>query len=151
MSGGRAPSLPTERRPGDRPPGDRPPGAAPDPGWSGPAPSLLAVALRGRCPRCGKGRLFVGLLTITDRCAICGLDLRGNDAGDGAPVAVMFVLGPILVILAFWIEVRFDPPPWVYAVVLGVLILPLTIALMRPIKAALVGLQFRYRRSEMGG
>jgi uncharacterized protein (DUF983 family) len=133
MSGGRAPSLPAE------------------PPWSGPPPSLLTVAFRGRCPRCGQGRLFQGVLAIRERCEVCGLDLRGNDAGDGAPVAVMFVLGPILVILAFWMEFRFDPPLWVFVVVLGVVTLPLAILLMRPTKAALVGIQYRYRRSEMGG
>ena len=120
------------------------------PVWAGPPPSLLMVALRGRCPRCGQGRLFLGVLTIRDRCDVCGLDLRGNDAGDGAPVGVMFVLGPILVILAFWMEVRFDPPLWVFAVVLGLVTVPLAILLMRPAKAALVGIQYRYRSSEMG-
>ncbi len=118
--------------------------------WSGSAPSLLSVALRGRCPRCGQGRLFAGLLTIRDRCEICGLDLRGADAGDGAPVGVMFVLGPILVILAFWMEFRFDPPIWVYVVVLAVISPPLAVALMRPAKAALVAIQFRYRSETMG-
>ncbi len=118
--------------------------------WSGPVPSLLSVALRGRCPRCGQGRLFAGLLTIRARCEVCGLDLRGADAGDGAPVGVMFVLGPILVILAFWMEFRFDPPIWVYAVVLAVISPPLAVILMRPAKAALVAIQFRYRGETMG-
>jgi uncharacterized protein (DUF983 family) len=121
-----------------------------DPIWPGPPPSLVTAALRGRCPRCGQGGLFLGLLTIRDACAVCGLDLRGNDAGDGAPVAVMFVLGPILVILAFWMEFRFDPPLWVFVVVLGVVTLPGAILLMRITKGALVALQFRYRRSELG-
>jgi uncharacterized protein (DUF983 family) len=121
--------------------------AAPD--WVGPPPSLLAVALRGRCPRCGQGKLFQGVLAIRERCEVCGLDLRGNDAGDGAPVGVMFVLGPILVILAFWMEFRFDPPLWVYVAVLAVVTPALTVVLMRPAKAALVAIQYRYRRSEM--
>ena len=45
-----------------------------------PRQSPVDVALRGACPRCGRGRLFRGLLTVVDRCAVCDLDLRGNDA-----------------------------------------------------------------------
>jgi uncharacterized protein (DUF983 family) len=110
---------------------------------------LFTVGLRGRCPRCVQGRLFDGLLALRERCPVCGLDFRGADAGDGAPVGVMFVLGPILVILAFWMEFRFDPPIWVYAVVLIGVSLPLAVLLIRIIKASLLGIQFRYRASEM--
>ena len=122
---------------------DPPPGAAPP-------PSLAVVALRGRCPRCGQGKLFDGLLALRPRCPVCDLDFRGADAGDGAPVGVMFVLGPLLVILAFWMEFRFDPPVWVYAVVLIGVSLPVAVLLMRLIKASLLGIQYRYRASEMG-
>jgi len=137
MSGARARSLPSDPRQADRE-------------WSGATPPLWAVALRGRCPRCGQGRLFAGLLAIRERCEVCGLDLRGNDAGDGAPVGVMFVLGPILVILAFWMETRFDPPLWVFALVMIAITPPLAVLLMRPAKAALVAIQYRYRGAGTG-
>ena len=114
------------------------------------APSILHAALACRCPRCGQGRLFQGLLTVRDACAVCGLDLRQSDTGDGAAVAVMFVLGAVLVALAFWVEFRFSPPLWVHAVLWPVLAVPLAILMMRPLKAALVALQYRHRASEMG-
>ncbi len=38
------------------------------------------------CPRCGKGRLYNGLLTVSDTCSVCGLDLSPHDTGDGASV-----------------------------------------------------------------
>jgi uncharacterized protein (DUF983 family) len=115
-----------------------------------PAPSLLRVALAGRCPRCGQGRLFRGLLDVRDRCEICGLDLREHDAGDGAVVGVILLLGAIVVVLAFWVEFHFAPPFWVHAVLWPVVTLPLAVLLMRPAKAALVALQFRHRATEMG-
>jgi len=65
-----------------------------------PAPSLLHVALAGRCPRCGQGRLFRGLLDVRDSCEVCGLDLREHDAGDGAVVGVILLLGAIVVVAA---------------------------------------------------
>ena len=45
-----------------------------------PRQSPVEVALRGACPRCGRGRLFKGVLDVVERCDHCGLDLRGNDA-----------------------------------------------------------------------
>ncbi|MEJ0018068.1 MAG: DUF983 domain-containing protein [Acetobacteraceae bacterium] len=115
-----------------------------------PAPSLLRAVLIGRCPRCGQGKLFRGLLEIRERCDVCGLDLRAHDAGDGAAVGVILVLGAIVVGLAFWVEFRFAPPLWLHAVLWPVVTLPLAILLMRPAKAALVAVQFRHRSSEMG-
>jgi len=114
-----------------------------------PAPSLLHVALACLCPRCGKGKLFRGLLDIRDRCAVCDLDLRAHDAGDGAVVGVILVLGAIVVTLAFWVEFRFSPPLWVHALLWPVVTVPLAVLMMRPAKAALVALQYRHRASEM--
>ncbi|HEY3848842.1 MAG TPA: DUF983 domain-containing protein [Acetobacteraceae bacterium] len=112
--------------------------------------SILQAALTCRCPRCGRGRLFHNLLQVRDRCEVCGLDLREHDAGDGAAVGVILVLGAIVVGLAFWVEFRFSPPLWVHAVLWPVVTIPLAVLMMRPAKAALVALQFRHRASEMG-
>jgi uncharacterized protein (DUF983 family) len=114
------------------------------------ARGLLAIALRARCPRCGKGALFRGLLTVRDRCEVCGLDLRACDTGDGAAFAVMLVLGTILVGLAFWVEFHFNPPLWVHAVLWPLLAFPAAIAMLRPLKAALVAQQYRVRSTELG-
>jgi len=59
-------------------------------------------------------------------------------------------LGAIVVILAFWVEFRFNPPLWLHAVLWPVVTIPLAVLMMRPAKAALVALQFRHRASEMG-
>ena len=46
---------------------------------------LTHVALHGRCPRCGKGRLFDGFIKIAEKCDVCGGEV-GNPAspGDGS-------------------------------------------------------------------
>ena len=115
---------------------------APPPWWQ--------AALRCRCPRCGEGKLFTGLLTVRERCAVCDLDLRKHDTGDGPASLVIFVLGAVVVGLAFWVEFHFSPPFWVHLVLWPPVTLALAIAMMRPFKAALVALQFRHRASEMG-
>jgi uncharacterized protein (DUF983 family) len=115
-----------------------------------PQPSLLHAALACRCPRCGQGKLFKGLLEVRDRCAVCDLDLGASDAGDGAAAGVTLVLGAFVVGLAFWVEFRFSPPFWVHVVLWPLITLPLAVLLTRIAKAALVALQFRHRSSEMG-
>ncbi len=106
--------------------------------------------MRCRCPRCGKGKLFTGLLTLRPACPVCGLDLSQADTGDAGAVVVIMVLGVIVVALAFWVEFRFEPPLWVHAILWPAVTLPLAILLMRPMKAALVAAQFRTRAKEMG-
>lgn len=115
-----------------------------------PAVSVWYAAIACRCPRCGQGRLFRNLLEVRDRCEVCGLDLRESDAGDGAVVGAILVLGAILIVLAFWVEFRFSPPLWVHAILWPVVSVPLAVLMMRPAKAALVALQYRHRASEMG-
>jgi len=118
---------------------------------TGPAPvTILHAALGCRCPRCGKGALFQGLLTVRDHCPVCDLDLRAHDSGDGPTVLVIFVLATIVVALAFWVEFTLEPPLWVHAILWPAITVPLAIVLMRPMKAAMVALQNRHRASEMG-
>ncbi len=89
--------------------------------------------------------MFSGLLTVVPRCSVCGLDFKGEDSGDAAPVFLVLVLGAVFVGLAVWVEFRFAPPPWVHAIVWLPLLLGLTIGLLRPIKALTIALQYRYR------
>jgi uncharacterized protein (DUF983 family) len=112
--------------------------------------SILQASLRCRCPRCGKGKLFKGLLTLRPACPICGLGFGGSDTGDAGAVGVIMVLGAIVICLAFWVEFRFNPPLWVHAILWPAVTLPLAVLIMRPVKAALVAIQFRTRAAEMG-
>ncbi|MCC7428794.1 MAG: DUF983 domain-containing protein [Alphaproteobacteria bacterium] len=126
--------------------------AAPQPAEPDHPPVAIAAAAFGcRCPRCGKGKLFQGLLKVRPACAVCGLDLGQHDAGDGPAVFAILILGAIMVIGVFIVEFRYQPPFWVHALVWPALLLPSTILLMRVLKAGLVALQYRHRRSEMLG
>ena len=94
--------------------------------------------------------MFQGLLTLRPACPACGLDFAQTDTGDAGAVILIMVLGVIVVALAFWVEFRFSPPLWVHALLWPVITIPLAIAIMRPMKAALVAAQYRTRASEMG-
>ena len=106
--------------------------------------SLTHAAFGCRCPRCGQGKLFTGLLTIRPLCPSCGLDFSAEDAGDGPAVFVIFVLGLIVVGLAAFVELKFEPPIWVHLLLWAPLILVGAILLLRPFKAGLVALQYRH-------
>ena len=61
-------------------------------------PTVAESAMRGiacKCPRCGKGKLYSGFLTLRPRCEACGLDYAFIDAGDGPAVFI------IMIVLAF--------------------------------------------------
>jgi uncharacterized protein (DUF983 family) len=44
-----------------------------------------------------------------------------------------------------WVETLFEPPLWLHAIVWSIVILGGTMALLRPLKATMVALQFRHR------
>jgi uncharacterized protein (DUF983 family) len=109
-----------------------------------PAISPIRAALGCRCPRCGQGRLFAGLLSVRGACEVCGLDLSGQDAGDGPAVFVILFLGLIVVALAALVEVKFSPPIWIHLVLWTPFIIVGAIAMLRPLKAGLIALQYRH-------
>jgi uncharacterized protein (DUF983 family) len=122
-------------------------GTTPAAATAGVAP-FWPVVLRGRCPHCGKGRLFKGLLDVAPVCTVCGLHLADEDAGDGPAVAAIFLLGALTVIGAFLVEFRLEPPFWVHLVLWPVLLLPAAVVTMRLAKAALIWAQWRHRAGE---
>jgi uncharacterized protein (DUF983 family) len=109
-----------------------------------PAVSPVRAAFACRCPRCGTGRLYAGLLNVRPACEVCGLDLSAQDAGDGPAVFVIFFLGLIVVGLAGLVEIRFSPPIWVHLVLWTPLIVAGAVAMLRPLKAGLIALQYRH-------
>jgi len=113
--------------------------------------SPFSAGLRCRCPRCGDGPLYEGLLTVRERCGACGFDLRANDAGDGPAVFVILVLGFLIVGAALIVEVKFSPPLWVHALVWPGFIVAGAIFMLRVFKATLIALQFRHRSSGADG
>ena len=110
-----------------------------------PPPSVLAVAFLCRCPRCGKGALYDGLLSVAPRCTRCGLDLGAHDAGDGPAVFVVFALGAVVVALGAIVEAKFAPPVWVHLLLWTPFVLVASVVMLRLFKAGLIALQYRHR------
>jgi len=68
-----------------------------------------------RCPRCGRGRLFERFLRVRAACDSCGFGFAV--AGDGPAVFVSFAAGIIVCGGAVWLELAYQPPYWVHAII----------------------------------
>src|SRR6266511_6141655 len=113
-------------------------------------PLRVAVmrGLAGRCPHCGKGKLFDGFLALRPRCEACGLDYSFVDSADGPAFFVMFFAGFIVAGSALAVEVLYEPPYWVHALLWTPLILVTTLAPLRPVKGLLIALQYHHKAAE---
>lgn len=92
--------------------------------------------------------MFAGYLTVAPRCSACGLDYSGFDAGDGPAVFVILIVGAIVAGGALLVEVNFQPPYWVHAVIWAPLTVILTFVLLRLAKALLLVLQYKHQARE---
>jgi uncharacterized protein (DUF983 family) len=110
-----------------------------------PEPNPFVAGFTSRCPRCGKGRLFKGFLTLAPACEHCGLDYGFVDSGDGPAVFVIFAVGIIVVGLAAVTEALFHPAPFVHLMLWIPAVLILSFLFLRPFKATLIALQYHHR------
>ncbi|MEG9884274.1 MAG: DUF983 domain-containing protein [Hyphomicrobiales bacterium] len=110
--------------------------------------SPISTGIRGRCPRCGSGKLFNGYLKTADCCSACGLDYGFCDSGDGPAVFIILIVGGIVVPLAMIVELNFHPSYWVHVILWLPLALVLSLGLLRPAKGILLCQQFRTKAHE---
>ena len=107
--------------------------------------SPFGTGIRCRCPRCGQGKLYDGFLKVADCCGVCGLTLAHEDAGDGPAVFIILIYGFVMAGLATWVELNYEPPLWLHALIFGPLIVIGSILLLRPFKGVMIALQYKYR------
>jgi uncharacterized protein (DUF983 family) len=112
------------------------------------AVSPYVAGLTSRCPRCGKGKLFSGFITLRPNCEACGLDYSFADSGDGPTVFVILISGFIVVGGMLLVEVMYQPPFWLHAIIWTPLILLMTLGPLRPMKAGLIALQYHHAAAE---
>ncbi len=101
-----------------------------------------------RCPRCGKGRLFNGFLTLAPRCEACGLDYSFADPADGPAFFVMIIMGIPAAAFGVWVEVTWEPSFWVHLLTSLPFMLLTCIPPIRPAKGMLVASQYFHKAEE---
>jgi uncharacterized protein (DUF983 family) len=106
----------------------------------------------GRCPNCGKGRMFRAYLKVVDSCPVCGEDLHHQRADDAPPYITMLVVGHIVVAgVVAAEEVWPNSSMWLGAIVWIWLTFVLSLLLLPRVKGALVGYQWALRMHGFGG
>lgn len=119
-----------------------------------PARDIWSAMRRGaqcRCPACGEGRLFAGYLKVADHCEACGEALHHHRADDLPPYITITIVGHIIVTLVLAVEMFADYSTLTQMIVWPLLTLVLALALMRPVKGAVVGYQWALRMHGFGG
>src|SRR5690349_24922380 len=103
--------------------------------------AAMKRGFRGRCPRCGDGKLFRAFLKTADNCSVCGLDFTPHRADDLPAYLVIVVVGHIVVPAALWIETNYSPAVWLQLAIYLPLTFVMSLALLQPVKGAVVGAQ----------
>jgi uncharacterized protein (DUF983 family) len=113
-----------------------------------PPVSPYAAGVGGKCPRCGQGPLYEGFLKLRPSCEACGLDYAKADSGDGPAVFVIFIVGFIAVALAFIARFVWGAPMGVALLISCGFTVVAILALLRPLKATLIALQYANKAAE---
>jgi uncharacterized protein (DUF983 family) len=100
---------------------------------------------RGRCPRCGEGKLFRAFLKVDNNCSVCGLDFTPHRADDLPAYLVIVIVGHIVVPMALIVETNYSPPVALQLAIYLPFTLIASLALLQPVKGAVVGTQWALR------
>nr|WP_272212159.1 DUF983 domain-containing protein [Marinicella sp. W31]MDC2878066.1 DUF983 domain-containing protein [Marinicella sp. W31] len=114
------------------------------------APAML-TGLKGRCPACGKGKLFYKYLKTVDECGHCGTEIHHHRADDLPAYLVILVLGHFMVGGYMTGAELFDVPDWVHLAVWVPLTALAAFALIQPMKGAVIGLQWALKMHGFDG
>jgi uncharacterized protein (DUF983 family) len=119
-------------------------GAPPRDDRDGEVTSMQAVSrgVRGRCPNCGRGHMFSRFLKVADRCPVCSEELFHQRADDFPAYLVILLVGHTVVPLALLVETEFAPALWLQVALWVPLTALLSVALLQPIKGAIVAIQW---------
>lgn len=115
-----------------------------------PAKPAMWRGYRRRCPNCGEGAMFDGYLKVTDSCATCGEELHHHRADDGPAYLTILVVGHLMAPLIHVLFTKFRPEPLIFASVLTVGVVALSLYLLPRLKGVVVGIQWAKRMHGFG-
>ena len=99
----------------------------------------LLRGLAGRCPNCGRGKLFRAYLKPVETCAVCGHNIGAYRADDGPAYFTILIVGHLVIApLLFW--------PWIWEgsplLTVPATLIPITVItllLLPRVKGAFIG------------
>jgi len=121
-------------------------GRPPRPVWQ-----AMWRGFKGRCPHCGEGKLFYAFVKTVDRCEVCGEEMFHHRADDLPAYLVIFIVGHIVVGGFMGAQALVDLSTWQHLAIWAPLTVIMAVALLQPIKGAMVGLQWALYMHGFGG
>ena len=94
--------------------------------------------------------MFKSFLKVDDHCPACREELFHHRADDFPAYLVIVLVGHIVVPLMLVVEMEYAPPLWLEAAFWPAVTLGLALALLQPIKGAIVGIQWSGRMHGFG-
>lgn len=114
----------------------------------GGAPTPVAAAIEGLCPRCGARALFAGAVAFAPKCRLCGLDFACFNVGDGPAALLTLVIGAFVVTGAAVLQLTVEPPLWVQLAIWIPVTAAAVVGALRVAKGALLALEYRHAARE---
>ena len=116
--------------------------------------SLIRSMWRGflhRCPNCGERTLFNRFLKVSPDCVACGEELYHHRADDLPAYLVITIIGHIVIAGFMLVEMTSGLSLWQHLAIWVPLAIIFSIALLQPVKGAVVGLQWALHMHGFGG
>lgn len=104
-----------------------------------------------RCPSCGEGKLFASYVKTRDHCDNCGEAFHHHRADDLPAYLVILVVGHIVVGSFMGVEATSTLSLWQHLAIWIPVTIAMSLAMLRPTKGAVVGLQWALYMHGFGG
>lgn len=113
--------------------------------------TAMKRGLLGRCPNCGEGKLFRGFTKTVETCSVCGEEIHHHRADDLPAYLVIVIVGHIVLGAFMGVEATSDLSTWQHILIWVPLTIILSLALLQPVKGAVIGLQWAFYMHGFGG
>lgn len=106
------------------------------------ASHAIANGIKCKCPNCGTGSVFEGFVSVKDHCEDCNEELFHHRADDLPPYLNILLVGHVVVGFLM-VCMKYELfGMWTTAIGGSLLAIAMAVALMRPLKGAVIGLQW---------
>ena len=106
---------------------------------------------RGKCPKCGEGKLFSSFLKVAPACEHCGEEFHHHRADDLPAYLVVLIVGHIMVGAVMGFTEVTSLSTWQILAIWGPMTVIMAVGLLKPVKGAVVGLQWALYMHGFGG
>ena len=111
----------------------------------------MVRGFKSRCPNCGQGKLFASFAQSNERCSVCAEEFHHHRADDLPAYLVIFIVGHVVVAGYLATELLVTWSSWQHLAVWLPVTFFVSIALLQPLKGAVIGLQWALRMHGFGG